>query len=81
MFLRLVEHAWGSDATLAKIDAALAVVSRGDSEGVADTVQQIQAARREVLKVLTLPRERLVLLEKGIAPAKRPFEALRRIGR
>ena len=75
-----VSRAIAADATLAKIDRALGMVDRGDTDGVADTVQQIQAARREVLKVLTLPRERLTALE---APDedKRPFAAFRRIGR
>lgn len=79
-FQSLIDGEWGADATLAKIDRALGMVDRGDTDGVADTVQQIQAARREVLKVLTLPRERLTALE---APDedKRPFAAFRRIGR
>lgn len=80
LFQRLIEQEWGADATLGKIDAALSVIARGDVDAVSDTVQQIQAARREVLKVLTLPRERLALLDKG-EPTKRPFEAWRRIGR
>lgn len=80
VFQRLVQQEWGADATLAKIDTALQAVPRGDSEAVSDTVQQIQAARREVLKVLTLPRERLAQLEKPERPA-RPFETWRRGGR
>lgn len=79
-FTALVEAEWGPAATLTKIDRALAGVDRGETAAVNDTVQQIQASRREVYRVLGLPAARIAQLA---APKKsrQPFEALRRIGR
>lgn len=80
LFQALIEQEWGAAATLRKIDHALVEIPRGDRDAVNDTVQQIQASRREVLKVLGLPQARVSQL----APeekSKQPFAALRRMGR
>ena len=80
VFLRLVEDDWGAEQTLAKINAALSAVSRGDHDAATDTVQQIQTARREVYRILEKPKERIAQLTVR-QKSGRPFDALRRIGR
>jgi hypothetical protein len=80
LFLRLVEQEWGADATLAKIDAALRDVARGDEPAVNDTVQQIQAARREVMRAVALPHARLRQVGAPKLP-DRMFGSLRRTHR
>ncbi len=80
LFLALIDDAWGSDATLRKIDAALATVARGDTSAVNDTVQQIQASRREIQKVVGLPAFRISQLEPQ-PTSTQPYAALRRMGR
>lgn len=80
LFVAIVESEYGAEATLAKQEAALAKLSRGDAEGISDTVQQIQVARREVFKMLRLPESRLADLTKKERPAG-PFAGLRRVAR
>lgn len=80
LFQALIEQEWGAAPTLTKIDRALATIERGDLQAVQDTVQQIQASRREVYKVIGLVQARVSQL----APeekSKQPFAALRRMGR
>lgn len=79
-FQVLVEQEWGADPTLTKIDRALATIDRGDTPAVQDTVQQIQASRREVYKVLGLVAARVQALTPE-AKSSQPFAALRRMGR
>lgn len=76
-FEALVDRHYGAEPTLQKINLALETVERGNQEAVTDTVQQIQAARREVQRMLRLPAERIAELT-GPTAAKRPFAAWRR---
>lgn len=79
-FQAVAADEWGAEATLRKIDEALARVPRGDQAAIDDTVQQIQVARREVQRLLGIPAARV----KQLSPERksmRPFDTLRRIGR
>src|SRR5436309_1747460 len=77
-FAEMVEREWGAAKTLQRIEAALASVPRGDQAGVNDTVQQIQTARNEILKLVAWPMDRIGALEPKPV-SRRPFDALRRI--
>lgn len=75
----LTDQEWGPEPTLNKLEAATKLFQRGETDAVHDTVQQIQASRREVLKVLELPAARI----RALTPKKKagPFEQLRRTHR
>lgn len=80
LFERLVDAEWNAEATLARQDEALKAIQRGDVEGISDTVQQIQAARKAVRAVMEKPRRRIEQLQPE-KQATGPFAGLRRIGR
>ena len=77
-----IESEWGDSACIRKIDEALRHTPAGDDAIVDQTVLQIRASARQIMRVIEWPTERLQIL-RGQKPAttSHPMDLLRRIAR
>ena len=79
-FIQQVEQAWGAEACIRKIDAALAELTPGDRPAETETVLQIRAAARQIHVLIASPAKRIAELTQSAAPPTGRFAALRRAG-
>lgn len=79
VFLQMVDAEWGAEQVLARQEAALADVERGNQDAINDTVQQIQNTRKAVYALLSRVNQRIGQLAQAKKPW-RPFAPHRRIG-